>query len=90
MRLLVASSLAVLASLGSAFAQERSCDELLLPAREVKGKKVGPASCLMLETDASLDGHTLKRLDVGLDGTVDSAVHVPARHSTSVCPQAPS
>lgn len=71
MRLLAVGSLAVLASLGSAHAQEKSCDELLLPARDAKGRKVGPASCVMLETDASLDGRALKRLDVGLDGTVD-------------------
>jgi len=71
MRRLALVSLVVLSSLASAFAQEKSCDELLLPAREVKGSKVGPASCLMLEADLSLDGRALKRVDVGLDGTVD-------------------
>lgn len=73
MRLLSFASLAVLSSLGSAAAQDaqKSCDELLLPPREVKGKKVGPASCLMLEAEASLDGRSLKRVDVGLDGTVE-------------------
>jgi hypothetical protein len=70
MRYLLAGALTVVSSV-SAFAQERSCDGLLPPARDVKGRSVGPASCMMLETDASLEGRALKRLDVGLDGTVD-------------------
>lgn len=48
-----------------------SCDEFLLPPREVAGKKVGPASCLRQETPLTLDGRQFVRLDIGLDGTVD-------------------
>jgi len=48
-----------------------SCDALLPPRREVKSREVGPASCRMLESDLTLDGRALHRLDVGLDGTVD-------------------
>jgi hypothetical protein len=48
-----------------------SCDELLLPQREVRGKRVGPQSCLMQESEVSLGGHTFRRLDVGLNGTVE-------------------
>jgi len=59
---------------GAAAAQDfdqTSCDEFLLAAREVKGKKVGPTSCLMQETDITFEGKTYRRLDVGLDGTVE-------------------
>jgi Alpha/beta hydrolase domain len=52
-------------------AAEKSCDDLLLPAREVHGQKVGPASCLMQEADISYEGSAYKRVDVGLDGSVD-------------------
>ena len=55
----------------SAQVPEKSCDGWLLPARQVKGKAVGPASCLMQETGATYEGRALTRLDVGLDGTVD-------------------
>ncbi|PYQ53142.1 MAG: hypothetical protein DMF78_09820 [Acidobacteria bacterium] len=48
-----------------------SCDALLPPLREVKGRNVGPASCRMQESDLTLDVRALRRLDVGLDGTVD-------------------
>jgi hypothetical protein len=51
-----------------------SCDDLLPPLREVKGKKVGPSSCVMLETSAAVNGKPLKRIDIGLDGTVDGYV----------------
>ena len=51
-----------------------SCDEFLLPPREVKGKKVGPASCASQETTLVLDGRSFVRLDVGLDGTVDGFI----------------
>jgi Alpha/beta hydrolase domain len=50
---------------------EASCDRFLLPLRQVKGKTVGPASCLMQETSATYEGRALTRLDVGLDGTVE-------------------
>jgi len=52
-------------------AAEQSCNDLLLPAREVHGQKVGPASCAMQDADISYEGTAYKRVDVGLDGTVD-------------------
>ena len=55
----------------SAQAAEKGCDDSLLPQREVKGRKVGPASCLIREADVQYEGRAYKRLDVGLDGTVD-------------------
>jgi hypothetical protein len=48
-----------------------SCDQFLAAPREVKGKRVGPKSCRMIEAEAAIDGRTYKRLDVGLDGTVE-------------------
>lgn len=50
---------------------QASCDEFLMAAREVRGQKVGPQSCLMQETDLSLGSRTFRRLDVGLNGTVE-------------------
>jgi len=52
-------------------ATETSCDHLLLPARTVRGQRVGPTSCLMQETSATYEGRALIRIDVGLDGTLD-------------------
>ena len=46
------------------------CDELLLPQREAQGQKVGPMSCLQVETPLVLEKRTFTRLDLGLDGTV--------------------
>lgn len=48
-----------------------SCDELLPPPRDARGKGVGPTSCLMLEAEAVVEGRAFRRLDVGLDGTVE-------------------
>lgn len=48
-----------------------SCDELLLPPRDVNGQKVGPASCMSQQTAVSFAGAELVRLDIGLDGAVD-------------------
>jgi Alpha/beta hydrolase domain len=50
---------------------EASCDALLPALRQVKGRAVGPKSCLMQETSTTYDGRALMRVDVGLDGTVD-------------------
>ncbi len=50
---------------------QASCDEFLLPLRETKGRTVGPSSCLMQETDVTFDGRTFRRLDIGLDGSVE-------------------
>jgi hypothetical protein len=55
----------------SAQVAEQSCDAFLLAPRQVKGKTVGPKSCLMQETGGTYDGRALARVDVGLDGTVD-------------------
>src|SRR2546430_13394354 len=52
-------------------AAARSCDELLPPAREVRGQKVGPASCLMQEAGVTYEGRAYTRVDIGLDGAVD-------------------
>jgi hypothetical protein len=51
-----------------------TCDALLPPLREVKGKKVGPTACVMAENRVSVDGRAFKRIDIGLDGTVDGYV----------------
>lgn len=51
--------------------QSVSCDSLLLPPRDVNGKKVGPASCEMREAAVTYEGKKYVRLDIGLDGTVD-------------------
>lgn len=48
-----------------------SCDSFLLAPREVKGKKVGPASCQMQEAAIQYEGRAYTRVDVGLDGSVD-------------------
>ena len=53
---------------------QTSCDEFLLPAREVRNNKVGPQSCLMQETDVTFEGRTFRRLDIGLNGTVEGFV----------------
>ena len=55
----------------SAQVPEKSCDAFLPSPRQVKGKAVGPKSCLMQETSTTYEGRALTRLDVGLDGTVD-------------------
>ena len=69
-RVLVLSWL-IACSPASAQVPEKSCDNVLLPPRQVKGKAVGPKSCLLQETSATYEGRALTRLDVGLDGTVD-------------------
>jgi hypothetical protein len=50
---------------------EELCDAFLPAPRQVKGKAVGPTSCLLQETTTTYEGRALTRLDVGLDGTVD-------------------
>jgi len=63
--------MATAGTLAAGAAAATSCDGLLLPAREVRGQKVGPASCLMQEADITANGRGYKRIDIGLDGTVD-------------------
>jgi hypothetical protein len=73
-RTLIAAGIALAAVAAAAHvrvAAQSSCDDLLSPQREVNGKKVGPTSCLMQEADINYDGHAYKRVDIGLDGTVD-------------------
>lgn len=48
-----------------------SCDAALPPLREVRGQKVGPGSCRLLDSELRLAGRSFRRLDVGLDGTAD-------------------
>src|SRR5262245_24563648 len=50
---------------------QTACDDSLSPARTVRGQRVGPASCLMHESDVTVNGRAIHRIDVGLDGTVD-------------------
>ncbi len=50
---------------------DQNCDTQLLPLRQIRGQKVGPSSCQMTEASITYDGRAYKRLDVGLDGTVD-------------------
>ncbi|MDO8679622.1 MAG: alpha/beta hydrolase domain-containing protein [Acidobacteriota bacterium] len=51
-----------------------SCDRFLATARDVRGQKVGPASCLMQDTALTIEGRAFRRLDIGLDGSVDGFV----------------
>ena len=69
---LVAAAIATLG--GGQSPAQSSCDGWLLAPRDANGKKVGPSSCVMQESAATLDGRTFMRLDVGLDGTVDGYV----------------
>ena len=48
-----------------------SCDAFLPALREVRGRKVGPASCLIQSASVTHEGRAYRRLDVGLDGSVD-------------------
>ena len=48
-----------------------SCDGQLPAPRVVRGRPVGPSSCVMQESDVAVDGRGVHRIDVGLDGTVD-------------------
>jgi alpha/beta hydrolase family protein len=59
------------AGVAAAQVPEKSCDSSLLAPRQVKGKAVGPKSCLMQETSGTYEGRAVTRLDIGLDGTVD-------------------
>jgi hypothetical protein len=51
-----------------------ACDEFLPAAREVKGRKVGPTSCQLLEGQLSVEGKPVTRIDIGLDGSVEGYV----------------
>ncbi len=51
-----------------------SCDSLLAAARQMRGHRVGPASCLMQDTAVTIAGRAFRRLDIGLDGRVEGFV----------------
>jgi len=73
-RTLLAAAIAIVGVAGATrvhIGAQSSCDDLLSPQREVNGKKVGPTSCLLQEADIDYDGRKYKRVDIGLDGTVD-------------------
>lgn len=53
---------------------QTTCDEFRVTARVADGQQVGPASCMMQETDVTLEGRTFRRLDLGLDGTVEGVL----------------
>jgi len=56
------------------FRSNAPCDDLLPAPRLVAGTKVGPASCLALEAEVTLEGRPYVRLDLGLNGTVEGYV----------------
>jgi hypothetical protein len=70
----VLSLLAAPAVAGAQDFDQTSCDEFLLSVREVRNQQVGPQSCLMQETDVTFEGRTFRRLDIGLNGTVEGYV----------------
>jgi Alpha/beta hydrolase domain len=56
-----------------------SCDDFLPPLRDelgkdVLGKKVGPSSCMSMQNDLTIDGRAYRRLDIGLNGSVEGYV----------------
>jgi hypothetical protein len=66
-----AACLAGAMTVASAQAALTPCDDFLPALRDVKGQKVGPKSCVMVEQDVTVDGKTYKVVDMGIDGTVD-------------------
>lgn len=57
-----------------ATAAEAPCNQWLPKKRVVRGQSVGPAACVSLDAEANLDGVSLRRVEIGLDGTVDGFV----------------
>ena len=51
-----------------------ACNDLLPAVREVKGRKVGPTSCEMMESQLAVGGKPIVRIDIGLDGTAEGYV----------------
>ena len=68
------AGLLLAAAVGHAQAPASSCDSYLPAARDVRGQKVGPVSCLMQQATVTIAGRPYTRLDIGLDGTVDGVV----------------
>ena len=57
---------------GVTWAQETAfCDDFLQPKRDWKNEQVGPESCFMQETGVTLEGRKLRRVDMGVTGTVE-------------------
>ena len=52
-----------------------ACDTFLPAQREARGQKVGPSSCLVLESTVPIAGRKFQRFDIGLDGTVEGVGH---------------
>ena len=48
-----------------------SCDEFMVPQVEMNGKMVGQEACRMIETDVTFQGKKMKRIDMGVSGTLD-------------------
>lgn len=55
----------------TAASAQGACDQFLEPPRQVRGNAAGPKSCRMQETDLRHEGRSYRRIDVGLDGTVE-------------------
>jgi hypothetical protein len=60
--------------IGHAQPAASSCDSYLPAARDVRGQKVGPSSCLMQQASVTIAGRPFTRLDIGVDGTVEGFV----------------
>lgn len=50
---------------------EVRCDDLLRPLRTARAHEVGPQTCMMTEIGVQAGGRPYRRLDVGLDGSVE-------------------
>ncbi len=73
--LVIAAALA-LASAAAAAGQTppprpTSCTDLLLPKETRNGTAVGQDTCRMIESDLTWQGHTYRRVDMGLSGAID-------------------
>jgi len=51
-----------------------ACDDFLPPLREAFVKKVGPSSCMTMQNSVTIDGRAYRRIDIGLNGSVDGYV----------------
>lgn len=71
---LTLAGLVLAGAVGYAQTPGTSCDAFLPSLRDVRGQKVGPASCLMQEASVTIAGRPYTRVDIGLDGTVDGYV----------------
>src|SRR5258708_2763199 len=49
-------------------------DDFLPPLREAFVKKVGPSSCMTMQNSVTIDGRAYRRIDIGLNGSVDGYV----------------